>query len=187
MNVRLLVAVYLTATAAWGAATFDSFGGWENLPWGMTVAAAHAALAAAGARPELHDFPKDGTSILRFEREGWEKATAYFNDRGFLCQVLLQSPPVNTGAEARGREAVVEALYGAPTSTRAARYGPDREDAFYVWENDRTVLTVTLAHYIQDGNWIVWEEYLPVTTPPSLEIPPNAPGPELLNPPVERP
>ncbi len=188
MTVRVSVTIGLMAVAAVAAAgSFDAFAGWENLPWGMTLEAATAALAAAGARPELHDFPKDGTSVIHFERDGWEKAIAYFNDRGLLCQVLLQSAPVKTEAAARAREAAIETRWGAPASTRAAHYGPDREDVFFVWENDQTVLTVTLAHYVQDGHWIVWEEYLPVTPPPSLEIPPGEPEGYLLNPPVERP
>lgn len=177
----------LVAAAALAAASFDAVAGWENLPWGMTVEDAAAALKAAGAKPELHDFPKDGTCILKFQRDGWESGTAYFNDRGYLCQVLLQSAPFKEESAARAREAEVEKAYGAPSSTRDACYGDGREDSFFEWNNDQTVLTITLAHYIPEKHWIVWEEYLPVTPPPSLEIPADAPLGELLNPPVETP
>lgn len=177
----------LAAATALAAGSFDTIAGWENLPWGMTVEDARAALAAAGAKPEFRDFPKDGTCILKFQREGWESGTAYFNDRGLLCQVLLQSAPLKEESAARARAAEVEKAYGAPASTRAVRYGDGREDSFFEWNNGQTVLTITLAHYIQEKHWIVWEEYLPVTPPPSLAIPADAPLGELLNPPVEIP
>jgi len=172
-----------TAAAGGGAeADFATARGWSFLTWGMTLAQAKAAFAAAGVKAGEKLMSKDGTRILKFARDGWE-GSVYFDVGGRMGQILFQSPYLNNEEKAAAITAAFVAHYGPAHETRTISYGDgERTDNFYIWRNETTVLTVTVAHYARAGTWLVWENYVPAA-PPGADEGPVIPGEWINRPP----
>lgn len=155
-SLALLFGAGLTAAAA----DFADVRGWSFITWDMGAAQVKAALKAQGIRFQEKLLHKDGVVVLAFVRDGWD-GSVYF-DGGKVSQILFQSPHFATAEEAAAAIATYTAQYGPAHETRTLSYGDRvRADTFYIWRNDATVLTVTAAHYIREGKWVVWENYVP--------------------------
>ncbi|MBI4616105.1 MAG: hypothetical protein HY720_20985 [Planctomycetes bacterium] len=136
--------------------------GWDPLEWGMGLDGARKALAGAGVRFDERFMAKDGTTHVVFARaDGW-RAVVYFDAEGKMTQILFESPSLANEKDAIASVERLSARFGPPCETRPAAYSDaTRTDTHHVWRNATTVLTVTVAHYLEADEWIVWEGYVP--------------------------
>ena len=157
----LTPALVVPALTAANAPAGEASAGWSFLRWGMDVAGARAAFAAAGVPCDEHFMAKDGTTHLVVDRGGWE-GVAYFDVGRSLTEVLFQSPPFATAAEARRRLTELTAQYGADFEYDDAAYRDERRaDVRYTWRLGATTVRLLVAHYLEDGEWVAWESYRP--------------------------
>jgi hypothetical protein len=151
---------------------FEQVSGWKVLRWDMSLPDARKALEGARMPYEEKLLVKDGKRLLKLVENGWE-ITVYFDEKGRMVQILLQSSYLKSRSEV---DAIVESMqtrYGKAHDMNSISYKDEnRSDTNYIWKNGTTELTLDVAHYLQRDEWVVWEIYTPAQqSPDSIEWP----------------
>jgi len=146
---------------------FQTVKGWTVLHMNMTAEEAKDALNKAGIAFEEEMFEKEGLIYFTLTRDDGYEGTIYFEfteeGKDIINQILFQSPYLQSEAEGEEALKVMEEKYGPPVKTEEYTYSDGTStSSVYYWENENTVLTICITHYIQEDNWVVWEEYVPV-------------------------
>jgi len=146
---------------------FQAVKGWTVLDMHMTAEEAKDALNKAGIAFEEEMFEKEGLIYFTLTRDDGYEGTIYFefteDGKDIINQILFQSPYLKSEAEAEEALKAMEEKYGNPLKTENYSYSDGTStSSVYCWENENTLLTIDITHYIQEDNWVVWEKYTPL-------------------------
>lgn len=155
----LALVVMIASGAAAASAGFDGVRGWGPLAIGMDLAQARERLGRAGIAYQERFVMKDGTT--RITLAGEEGAgVCYFDGERRLTQISFTGPQAGDQAAAAVAEARARRRFGPPGESRTvAASDGTREERVLSWRNAAVELTVTVAHSLPDGEWVVFEVY----------------------------
>lgn len=165
MGISFASAVGIFALAAGCAASsagaFEKVRGWGPLELGMTPEQVRGALVGGGIEHQEKFIMKDGTTRITLTGEGGA-GVCYFSAEKRLTQILFTGIQTRDEAEVAATEARARRRHGPPGEVLTRRDADGiREERVLIWRGDRTVLTVTLVHYLPDGDWVAFEGYTP--------------------------
>lgn len=139
--------------AAPAAGAFEKVRGWGPLELGMGLAQVREALVRGGIEHRENFVMKDGTTRITLMGEGGE-GVCYFGAEKRLT-TRDQAGVAAVAARAKQR-------HGQPGEVLTRRDADGiREERILIWRGDKTVLTVTVVHYLPDGDRVAFECYTP--------------------------